>query len=156
MASDQSTGPKDVSEGSSALGLQVLREIRAAASHLPQHEQPEPSEPFVLLQDEGQPSHEEIELWGEWTEKFRRVGQSQDSMTTKAQFDEAAQRLLGEAKYANLLRSGFSRPDFCREIAQDEFVDNLLNPTTKNADLDLIRRVADRLWKGDGVTGLDD
>lgn len=76
-------------------------------------------------------------------------------MPTYTQFDEAAQRLLGEEKYAKLLRSGFSRPDFCREIAQEEFIDNLLNPPTKQADLDLIRRVAERLWKGDGVTGLE-
>ncbi|MCP1515562.1 hypothetical protein [Pseudomonas rhodesiae] len=77
-------------------------------------------------------------------------------MSTKAQFDKAAQNLLGDEKYSDLLSSGFSRPDFCREIAQDEFVDNLFSPSTKQADLDLIRRVADRLWKGDGVTGLDD
>ncbi|MBP3998306.1 hypothetical protein [Pseudomonas koreensis] len=77
-------------------------------------------------------------------------------MTTKAQFDEAAQRLLGEEKFSNLLGSGFSRPDFCQEIAQDEFIDNLFRPSTKQADLDLIRRVAHRLWKGDGVTGPED
>lgn len=77
-------------------------------------------------------------------------------MTTKAQFDEAAQRLLGEEKYSNLLKSGYSRPDFCREIAQDEFVDNLFSLPTKEADLARIRRVADRLWKGDGITGLED
>lgn len=77
-------------------------------------------------------------------------------MATKAQFDEAAKRLLGEEKYSNLLRSGFSRPDLCREIAQDDFIDQLFSPPTKQADLDLVRRVAERLWKGDGVTGLDD
>ena len=77
-------------------------------------------------------------------------------MTTKAHFDEAAQRLLGKEKYSNLLKSGYSRPDFCREIAQDEFVDNLFSLPTKEADLARIRRVADRLWKGDGVTGLED
>lgn len=77
-------------------------------------------------------------------------------MATKAQFDEAAQRLLGEEKFSNLLRSGFTRPDFCREIAQDDFIDTLFSLSTKQADLDLIRRVANRLWKGDGVTGLDD
>lgn len=77
-------------------------------------------------------------------------------MITKAQFDEAAQRLLGEEKYSNLLKSGYSRPDFCREIAQDEFVDNLFSLPTKEADLARIRRVADRLWKGDGITGLED
>lgn len=77
-------------------------------------------------------------------------------MATKAQFDEAAQRLLGEEKFSNLLGSGFTRPDFCREIAQDDFIDTLFSLSTKQADLDLIRRVANRLWKGDGVTGLDD
>lgn len=61
-------------------------------------------------------------------------------MATKAQFDEAAQRLLGEEKFSNLLGSGFSRPDFCREIAQDEFIDNLFSPSTKQADLDLIHQ----------------
>ncbi|KJS27879.1 MAG: hypothetical protein VR76_08460 [Pseudomonas sp. BRH_c35] len=77
-------------------------------------------------------------------------------MATQAQFDAAAQRLLGEEKYANLLRSGFSRPDFCREIAQDEFIDVLFSSATKQDDLELIRQVANRLWKGDGVTGLDE
>lgn len=77
-------------------------------------------------------------------------------MATKAQFDEAAQRLLGEEKYSNLLRSGFSRPDFCREIAQDDFINSLFSSPNKQADLDLVRRVAERLWKGDGVTGLTD
>lgn len=77
-------------------------------------------------------------------------------MATKAKFDEAAQRLLGEEKFSNLLGSGFTRPDFCREIAQDDFIDTLFSLSTKQADLDLIRRVANRLWKGDGVTGLDD
>lgn len=77
-------------------------------------------------------------------------------VSTKAQFDEAAQRLLGEEKYSNLLKSGYSRPNFCREIAQDAFVDNLCCSPTKRDDLDRVRRVADRLWKGDGVTGLGD
>ncbi len=77
-------------------------------------------------------------------------------MATKTQFDEAARRLLGTVKYANLLNSGFTRPDFCREIAQDEFIGVLFNPDTKEADIQLIRQVANRLWKGDGVTGLDD
>lgn len=76
-------------------------------------------------------------------------------MATKTQFDKAAQRLLGEEKYHNLFGSGYSRPDLCREIAQDEFIGALVNSPTKEDDLDLIRRVADRLWKGDGVTGLD-
>jgi hypothetical protein len=75
-------------------------------------------------------------------------------VTTKTEFDDAAQRLLGEKKYHDLLNSGFSRPDFCREIAIEEFVDNLLSPTTKAVDLYLIRQVAMSLWKGDGCTGL--
>lgn len=157
MTNDQSSDKDDASGANAALGRQVIEGIRAAASHLPQQEVSAPSGPVLLLQDEGQPSREEVQRWGELVEKMRRIGQPQEtSLTTKAQFDEAARRLLGEEKYANLLRSGFSRPDFCREIAQDEFVDNLFSPSTKNADLDLIRRVADRLWKGDGVTGLDD
>ncbi|MGO4801206.1 hypothetical protein ACEN2T_18150 [Pseudomonas sp. W22_MBD1_FP4] len=77
-------------------------------------------------------------------------------MATKAQFDKAAQALLGEEKYKNLFGSGYSRPDFCREIAQDEFVGALFDSPNKPEDLELIRQVAGRLWKGDGVTGLTD
>ena len=77
-------------------------------------------------------------------------------MPTKAQFDKAARRLLGEVKYQNLFGSGYSRPDFCREIAQDEFIGALFNAPSKQEDLELIRQVADRLRKGDGVTGLTD
>lgn len=77
-------------------------------------------------------------------------------MATKAKFDQAAQRLLGKEKYQNLYGSGFSRPDFCREIAQDDFIGALFSPSTKDEDLELIRQVAARLWKGDGVTGLND
>ena len=85
MTHDQSSGPKDVSEASSALGLQVIREIRAAVTHLPQHELPEPSEPILLLQDEGQPSQEEVERWGELTEKFRRIGEVVEGGNFRAQ-----------------------------------------------------------------------
>lgn len=77
-------------------------------------------------------------------------------MPTKAQFDKAAQRLLGEEKYHDLFGSGYSRPDFCREIAQDEFICTLIDSPSKQEDLDLVRQVAKRLWKGDGVTGLTD
>lgn len=77
-------------------------------------------------------------------------------MATKAQFDEAAQRLLGEEKYANLLKSGFSRPAFCREIAQEAFIHQLMDSSTQSDDISLIQNVAHRLWRGDGVTGLDD
>lgn len=77
-------------------------------------------------------------------------------MATKAQFDAAAQRLLGKTKYANLLKSGFTRPDFCREIAQDTFIHEVMDSPTQSDDIALIQNVAHRLWKGDGVTGLDD
>jgi hypothetical protein len=77
-------------------------------------------------------------------------------MATKTAFDDAAKRLLGEKKYLDLLNSGFTRPDFCREIAQDEFVDNLFSLATKTADLGIIRKVATQLWLGDGCTGLDE
>ncbi len=77
-------------------------------------------------------------------------------MATKTQFDAAAQRLLGETKYDNLLRSGFTRPDFCREIAQDAFIHEVMDSPTQSDDIALIQNVAHRLWKGDGVTGLDD
>lgn len=77
-------------------------------------------------------------------------------MATKQKFDDAARRLLGEAKYAGLLNSGYNRPDFCREIAQDNFIGALKPSVLENSDLDVIRVVAMRLWKGDGVTGLVD
>lgn len=77
-------------------------------------------------------------------------------MATKAQFDAAAQRLLGKTKYSNLLKSGFTRPDFCREIAQDAFIHEVMDSPTQSDDIALIQNVAHRLWKGDGVTGLDD
>lgn len=73
---------------------------------------------------------------------------------TKAQFDSAVQRLIGPEKYANLFRSGYNRPDFCREIAQDAFIGQLLKSATSDADMALIQRVATRLWIGDGVAGL--
>lgn len=77
-------------------------------------------------------------------------------MATRSQFDEAAQRLLGNTKYANLLKSGFTRPDFCREIAQDAFIHAVMASPTQSDDIALIQSVAHRLWQGDGVTGLDE
>lgn len=77
-------------------------------------------------------------------------------MTTKSEFDGAAERLLGHEKYKNLLDSGYIRPDFCREIAQDEFIGNLASQPDKPADLELVQSVAHRLWKGDGITGLEE
>lgn len=75
-------------------------------------------------------------------------------MATKTQFDKAAQRLLGESKYNDLERSGYTRPDFCREIAQDAFIGTLMDSPAKANDLAVVQEVANRLWVGDGVTGL--
>lgn len=77
-------------------------------------------------------------------------------MATKTQFDQAAERLLGKTKYEKLLSSGFTRPDFCREIAQYAFIQGLIPAPTHSDDVALIQRVANRLWIGDGITGLDD
>jgi len=77
-------------------------------------------------------------------------------MATQKHFDAAAKRLLGEASYQGLLASGYSRPDFCREIAQMEFIGRLTDSPSKQDDLVLIRQVAERLWKGAGDTGLDE
>lgn len=82
--------------------------------------------------------------------------ESESAPITKEQFDSAVQRLLGPEKYANLLRSGYNRPDFCREIAQDAFIGQLLKAPTSDADMAVIQRVATRLWIGDGVAGLSD
>ena len=47
-------------------------------------------------------------------------------MASQMDFDQAAARLLGSEKYTNLRDSGFSRPDFCREISQDAFIGELM------------------------------
>jgi hypothetical protein len=75
-------------------------------------------------------------------------------MATHEDFDKAAARLLGHEKYIQLRDSGYSRPDFCREISQDAFIDELLKYPGSPVDVALIQAVATRLWKGDGVTGL--
>lgn len=77
-------------------------------------------------------------------------------MATQKHFDAAAERLLGETAYQGLLASGYSRPDFCREIAQMAFIGCLADSASKQDDLLLIRQVAGRLWKGAGDTGLDE
>lgn len=77
-------------------------------------------------------------------------------MATQKHFDAAAERLLGKAAYQGLLTSGYSRPDFCREIAQLAFIGHPPESASKQDDLVLIRQVAERLWKGAGVTGLDE
>lgn len=75
---------------------------------------------------------------------------------TKAQFDQAAKRLLGDEHYESLLSSGFSRPAFCREIAQDAFIGRLVQSPTYDEDLAVIKEVATRLWVGEGFLGLAD
>ena len=75
-------------------------------------------------------------------------------MATQDDFDQAAARLLGEEKYTNLRNSGYSRPDFCREIAQVAFIGEVMEYPGSPVDIGLIQAVATRLWKGDGVTGL--
>lgn len=75
-------------------------------------------------------------------------------MTTNAQFDEAAELLLGSTRYQKCLQAKFNRHDICREIAMDHLVDALASNDVKA--LDLVRAVAARLWHGDGVTGLTD
>lgn len=77
-------------------------------------------------------------------------------MATQQHFDAAAERLLGKMAYQGLLASGYSRPDFCREIAQLAFIGCLADSASKQDDLLLIRQVAGRLWKGAGDTGLDE
>jgi hypothetical protein len=77
-------------------------------------------------------------------------------MATQKHFDAAAERLLGKTAYLGLLASGYSRQDFCREIAQMAFIGHLPDSASKQDDLALIRQVAGRLWKGAGDTGLDE
>ena len=77
-------------------------------------------------------------------------------MATQKHFDAAAERLLGKNSYQGLLASGYSRPDFCREVAQLAFIGHLPDSASTPDDLLLIRQVAGRLWKGAGVTGLDE
>lgn len=75
-------------------------------------------------------------------------------MTTTAQFDQAAELLLGSSKYKRCLQAGFNRPDICREVAMDHLVDALSSHDEKA--LGIVRTVAARLWHGDGVNGLTD
>lgn len=77
-------------------------------------------------------------------------------MATQKHFDAAAERLLGETAYQGLRASGYSRPDLCREIAQLAFIGRLADSTSKQDDLVLIRQVAERLWNGAGLSGLDE
>lgn len=77
-------------------------------------------------------------------------------MANHDDFDQAVSRLLGDEKYVSLRDSGYTRPGFCREIAQDEFIGVLKDYPGRPVDLGLIKAVAKRLWVGDGVTGLSE
>jgi|GEM_PF-2868576 len=76
-------------------------------------------------------------------------------MASKSMFFAAASRLLGAGQFAALKASGFTIHDYCREIAQESFVSALQIYPGSETDIELIKSVAARLWKGDGVTGLD-
>ncbi|WP_445766801.1 hypothetical protein [Rheinheimera sp.] len=76
-------------------------------------------------------------------------------MATHTDFQNSAKRLLGEKLYNNLAGIGYTPHDFCREIAQNNFIGTLEESKTKDADLELIKAVAKNLWTGDGVTGLE-
>lgn len=69
----------------------------------------------------------------------------------KEDFDRAAKRLLGSI-YDQLAGCGFTHHDFCREIAQRQFVGTLADHDS--ASIQVIRTVAERLWNGDGTHGL--
>lgn len=75
-------------------------------------------------------------------------------MTTKSQFDAAAERLLGQDRYQRCILAGFSRPDVCREIALNHLIGVLASQDEEA--LQIVRTVATRLWQGDGATGLID
>lgn len=60
-------------------------------------------------------------------------------MATQKHFDAAGERLLGKTTYQGLLAFGYSRPDFCREIAQLAFIGLLADSASKQDDLVLIR-----------------
>lgn len=77
-------------------------------------------------------------------------------MVTKAQFDSAAQRLIGAEVHAALLRSGLNDSDMCQIIARNAFIGKLEGTSIYDSDLALVKQVATRLWTGDGTTGLTD
>lgn len=73
---------------------------------------------------------------------------------TKAQFDSAAERLLGQDRYQRCILSEFTRVDLCREIAFDHLIGGLAS--TDEEALEIVRATATQLWQGDGTTGLID
>jgi hypothetical protein len=68
-------------EAATAIGRQVI-DGRAAVSHWPRSEASVPSQPFMIIQDEGQPSPEEIDRWWKLQDQLRRTGQSQERRMT--------------------------------------------------------------------------
>jgi len=76
------------------------------------------------------------------------------TFASKSQFEDALRRILGETEYENYVKSGFTPGDFCGEVAQRAFLGDIEKKNTTQGDLNLIRCVAQRLWKGDGTTGL--
>lgn len=136
-------------EAAKLIGTSVYMLCECAAGVNEQDEQLALSKPGQLFRKMG--------INGPWQRVAAADSQDPESAPiTKEQFDSAVQRLIGSEKYANLLRSGYNRPDFCREIAQDAFIGQLLKAPTSDADMAVIQRVATRLWIGDGVAGLSD
>lgn len=76
-------------------------------------------------------------------------------MATKDEFNQACKRILGETMFDNLRDSGFTPHDFCREVAQREFIGQRELNETHDGDVKLVREVARNLWAGEGVTGLE-
>ncbi len=68
---------------------------------------------------------------------------------TKADFDDAAERLLGPL-YRPLKNQGMSRSALCVEIARREFTGATLPGPKKDSDLQLVREVATDLWHRGG------
>lgn len=79
MSTEKLIDSADTAEADAATGRKVIEDIRAAVSHLPRSKAAVPSEPFMIFQDEGQWSPEEIERWGALQDEFRRIGQPQES-----------------------------------------------------------------------------
>lgn len=74
---------------------------------------------------------------------------------TKAQFDAAAARLLGENTHAYLVSAGFNRADICLKIAKEAFTGSLKGIVLAEYDGDIatIREIARNLWDGNGDFG---
>lgn len=75
-------------------------------------------------------------------------------MTTRTEFEAAAEKLLGSDRFQQCQNIGFSTHDLCREIAQEHLVECLASEDANS--LQLVKAIASRLWKGDGITGFTD